>query len=149
MLRGRFVDLEMVMETHETPRSRDPVLADIIKEIRSMRQEFGIVNERLNKLEEQQRTQHRDTNKHAVTDMFGASAVHGRYGSRRPALIITLRADLSEYGHVWNLTNEAYPFLLNDPSLLQSLVVRAFMKGLRNIIERRHKYSAIPSLSRK
>ena len=55
-----------------------------------------------------------------------------RYGSRRPALIVTLQADLStvwqEVGEsmdtfgdwVYVLTNQAYPDLVNAPTLLQS-----------------------------
>ena len=131
MLQGRIVDVETVLEPNETSRPPDPILSEIPKEIRSMPEEFVIVNERLDKLEDQQRTRHRDTNKHAYTDMFCASAVHERYGSRRPAVIITLRAELStvrqEEGvnmdtfgdRVYNLTNQAYPFLLNAPSLLE------------------------------
>ena len=33
---------------------------------------------------------------------------------------------------VYSLTNRAYPDLLNDPTLLQSLAVPAFLKGLRD-----------------
>ena len=33
---------------------------------------------------------------------------------------------------VYTLTNRAYPFLINDPTLLQSLAVPAFLKGLRD-----------------
>ena len=75
-LRGRIFDLAMVLEPDETPRSFDPILAEILKEIRSMREEFVIVNERRGKLEEQQRTQHRETVEHADTDMFGARAIY-------------------------------------------------------------------------
>ena len=69
-------------------------------------------------------------------------ALHERYGSRKPALIITLRAELStvrqEEGEsmdtfgdrVYALTNQAYPDLA--PALLQSLAVPAFLKGLRD-----------------
>ena len=52
-----------------------------------MREEFVIVNEKLHKHEEQQRTEHTDTDNHAVSDMFGACAIREIYGSRRPALI--------------------------------------------------------------
>ena len=70
------------------------------------------------------------------------AALHERYGSRRPALIITLRAELSTvrqeegesmdtFGNrVYALTNQAYPDLA--PALLQSLAVPAFLKGLRD-----------------
>ena len=76
--------------------------------------------------------------------MFGASAIHDRYGSLRPALIITLRAELSTvrqeegggYGHLWRLvytlTNKVYSDLVNDPTILQSLTLPAFLKGLRD-----------------
>ena len=72
------------------------------------------------------------------------AALQERYGSRRPALIITLRAELSTVRHeegesmetfgdrVYTLTNQAYPFLVNEPTLLQSLAVPAFLKGLRD-----------------
>ena len=72
------------------------------------------------------------------------AALQERYGSRRYALIITRRAELStvrqEEGEnmerfgdrVYTLTNQAYPFLVNDPTLLQSLAVPAFLKGLRD-----------------
>ena len=33
---------------------------------------------------------------------------------------------------VYTLTNRACPFLINDPTLLQSLAVPAFLKGLRD-----------------
>ena len=61
------------------------------------------------------------------------AALHERYGSRRHALIITGRAELStvrqEEGEnmerfgdrVNTLTNQAYPFLVNDPTILQNL----------------------------
>ena len=70
------------------------------------------------------------------------AALQERYGSRRHALIITRRAELStvrqEEGEsmegfgdrVYALTNQAYTFLVNDPTLLQSLAVPAFLKGL-------------------
>ena len=57
-----------------------------------------------------------------------SAALQERYGSRRHALIITLRAELStvrqEEGEsidmfgdrVYALTNQAYPFLVNDPT---------------------------------
>ena len=72
------------------------------------------------------------------------AAFQERYGSRRHALIITRRAELStvrqEEGEnmerfgdrVYTLTNQAYLFLINDPTLLQSLAVLAFLKGLRD-----------------
>ena len=71
------------------------------------------------------------------------AALHERYGSRKPALIVTLRAELStvrqEEGEsmemfgcgVYALTNQAYPDLVNAPTLLQSHAVPAFLKGLR------------------
>ena len=70
------------------------------------------------------------------------AALQERYGSRKPALIITLRAELStvrqEEGEsmdtfgdrVYALTNQAYPDLA--PALLQCLAVPAFLKGLRD-----------------
>ena len=72
------------------------------------------------------------------------AALHERYGSRRYALIITRRAELStvrqEEGEnmerfgdrVYALTNQAYPDLENDPTILQSHAVPAFLKGLRD-----------------
>ena len=72
------------------------------------------------------------------------AALQERCGSRRHALIITRRAELSTvrqedeesmegFGdRVYTLTNQAYPFLVNDPTLLQSLAVPAFLKGLRD-----------------
>ena len=70
------------------------------------------------------------------------AALQERYGSRRPALIITRRAELSTvrqeegesmdtFGNrVYALTNQAYPNLA--PALLQSLAIPAFLKGLRD-----------------
>ena len=67
-----------------------------------------------------------------------------KYGSRRHALIITLRPELStvrqEEGQsmvtfgdrVYDLTNPAYPDLVNAPTLLQSFAVPAFLMGLRD-----------------
>ena len=72
------------------------------------------------------------------------AALHEIYGSRRHALIITRRAELStvrqEEGEnmerfgdrVYTLTNQAYSFLVNDSTLLQSLAVPAFLNGFRD-----------------
>ena len=49
-------------------------LDTILKEIRSIRDDLVTVNERLDKMEEQQRTQYRDTDEYVDPDMFGASA---------------------------------------------------------------------------
>ena len=101
-----------------------------------MREEFVIVKNNVER--------NAETGNHAVSDMFGASAIHEIYGCGRPALIITLRVELStvrqEEGEnmgtfgdgVCTLTNQAYRILLNDPSLLQCLAVPALLKGLRD-----------------
>ena len=51
-------------------------MADILKEIHSMRDEFDIFNERLDQIEEQLQT-----DEYVYPVMFGASAIHERYGS--------------------------------------------------------------------
>ena len=48
-------------------------LDTILTEIRSIRDDLVTVNERLDKIEEQQRTQYRDTDEYVDPDMFGAS----------------------------------------------------------------------------
>ena len=75
---GRIVDLQTTLEPGDMSRFFDPSstpkqvnLDTILKEIRSIRDDLVTVNERLDKIEKQQRTQYRDTDD---TDMFGASA---------------------------------------------------------------------------
>jgi len=78
---GRIFDLETVLEPDETPRSPDPsstptqvTLETILKEIRSIRDDLVTVNERMDKVENQLQTRHRDTDDYIGPDMFGASA---------------------------------------------------------------------------
>ena len=61
---GRIVDLETALEAGDMSRFPDPsstpkqvTLDTILKEIRSIRNDLVTVNERLDKIEEQQRTQ--------------------------------------------------------------------------------------------
>ena len=110
-------------------------MAEIIKEIRSMREGFVIANEILDKIEE-----NGDTDEYVDPDMFCASGIHERYGSGRPALILTVRAERStvrqEEGEsmatfgdwVYSLTNHVYPDFVNDPTILQSLALPGFLK---------------------
>ena len=78
---GRFVDFETALEAGDMSRFPDPssipkqvTLDTILTEIRSIRDDLFTVNERLDKIEEQQRTQYRDTDEYVDPDMFGASA---------------------------------------------------------------------------